>query len=283
MSITPHGMSGKTILITGCSSGIGLTTANGLRARGHRVFASARRPEDVARLREQGFEALRLDLDDSDSIREAVDDLLERTGDTLDALFNNAGFGLTGAVEDVSRDALRRQLETNLLGAHELTCRLLPTMRRQGSGRIIQCSSVLGLVALPFRGPYCASKFALEALSDCLRLELRGTGIMVSIIEPGPILTRFRANSLAAFRQYIDMENSPHRERYRATLQRLETEGPAMPFTLGPEAVLKKVVHALENPRPKARYYVTVPTYLLGGLRRLLPTGMLDRLVARRS
>lgn len=276
-------MSGKTILITGCSSGIGLTTAHGLRERGHRVFASARRPEDVDRLRGQGFETLSLDVDDSDSIRAAVDNLLERTGGTLDALFNNAGFGLTGAVEDVSRAALRRQLETNLLGAHELTCRLLPTMRRQGSGRIIQCSSVLGLVALPFRGPYCASKFALEALSDCMRLELRGTGIMVSIIEPGPILTRFRANSLAAFKQYIDVENSPHRKHYRATLRRLETEGPAMPFTLGPEAVLKKVVHALESPRPQARYYVTVPTHLLGGLRRLLPTRLLDRLVTRRS
>lgn len=282
MSITPSGMSGKTILITGCSSGIGRTTAEGLRARGHRVFASARRGADVARLREQGFEALRLDIDDSDSIRQAVDELLERTGGTLDALFNNAGFGLTGAVEDVSRVALRRQLETNLLGAHELTCRVLPTMRRQGSGRIIQCSSVLGLVALPFRGPYCASKFALEALSDCLRLELRGTGVMVSIIEPGPILTCFRANSLAAFRQYIDADNSPHRERYRATLKRLETEGPAVPFTLGPDAVLKKVVHALENPRPRARYYVTVPTHLFGGLRRMLSTRMLDRLVARR-
>ncbi len=275
-------MPGKSILITGCSSGIGLTTALGLQARGHRVFASARRPADVARLRERGLHALQLDVDDSESIRRAVDTVLEQTGGRLDALFNNAGFGLTGAVEDVSREALRAQLETNLLGAHELTVRVLPAMRRQGSGRIIQCSSVLGLVAMPFRGPYCASKFALEALSDALRQELRGTGIRVSIIEPGPILSRFRANALTAFNQYIDAEHSPHRDKYRGTLRRLETEGAAVPFTLGPEAVLAKVVHALESPRPKSRYYVTLPTHLFAWLRRLLPARTLDRLVAGR-
>ncbi|MDX1605150.1 MAG: SDR family NAD(P)-dependent oxidoreductase [Candidatus Competibacterales bacterium] len=271
----------STILITGCSSGIGLYAARGLHARGHRVFASARRVTDVERLRAEGLEAVQLDVDDPDSVAAGVDEVLAHTGGRLDALFNNAGFGLTGAVEDVSREALRLQLETNLLGAHDLTCRVLPVMRRQGRGRIIQCSSVLGLVAFPFRGPYCASKFALEALSDCLRQELHGTGIHVVLIEPGPILSRFRANSLAAFRRHIDPEHSPHRERYRKTLRRLETEGAAVPFTLGPEAVLKKLVRALESPRPKPRYHVTVPTHLFAALRRLTTTRGLDRLVGR--
>lgn len=275
-------MTAKTILITGCSSGIGWMTACGLRDRGHRVFASARKPADVARLRAADLDCLQLDVDDSSSIVAALEEVLTHTGGRLDALFNNAGFAVTGAVEDVSRQALRDQLETNLLGAHELTTRVLPVMRRQGSGRIIQCSSVLGLVALPFRGPYCASKFALEALSDCLRLELKGTGIHVSLIEPGPILTRFRANALAAFERYIDFEHSPHRERYRATLKRLRTEGAAVPFTLGPEAVFRKVIHALESPRPRPRYYVTVPTHGLGLLRRALSSRMMDRLVGRR-
>lgn len=272
-----------TILITGCSSGIGEHAAHSLQARGHRVFASARKPEDVERLRAAGLDTVQLDVDDSESIRLAVDEVLARSEGRLDALFNNAGYGLTGAVEDVDRAALRAQFETNLLGAHELTCRVLPVMRRQGHGRIIQCSSVLGLVAMPLRGAYCATKFALEGLSDALRQELQGTGIHVSIIEPGPILTRFRVNSLAAFRRHIDVEHSPHRERYHATLQRLETEGPAVPFTLGPEAVTKKLIHALESPRPRARYYVTFPTHLFGHLRRMLPSRWLDRLVMHRS
>ncbi len=273
----------QTILITGCSSGIGEHAAHALQARGHTVFASARQAADVARLQASGLTAVQLDMDDSASINRAVDTVLEHSHGRLDALFNNAGYGLTGAVEDISRQALREQFETNVLGAHELTCRVLPVMRDQGYGRIIQCSSVLGFVVMPFRGAYCASKFALEALSDALRQELRGSGIQVSIIEPGPILTQFRANSLRAFRQAIDIERSPHQHRYRETLQRLDTPGPAVPFTLQPEAVTRKLIHALESPRPKARYYVTVPTYLFAGLRRILPSRWLDRLVTHRS
>lgn len=271
----------KSILITGCSSGIGLCVARGLRERGYRVFATARREADVAKLNAEGLESLRLDLDDSDSINAAVDDVLERTGGTLYALFNNGAYGQAGAVEDLRRDVLRRQFETNLFGWHELTCRILPVMRQQGYGRIIQNSSILGLIALPFRGAYNASKYALEGLSDTLRLELRHTDIHVSLIEPGPISSRFRANSFTAYQQNIDRDNSPFRDHYLAMEQRLTKKGPAVPFTLPPEAVLKRVIHALESQRPKPRYYVTFPTYLFGYLKRLLSTRLLDKLLAR--
>jgi NAD(P)-dependent dehydrogenase (short-subunit alcohol dehydrogenase family) len=269
----------KTVLITGCSSGIGYCVAKGLQQRGYRVFATARRPESVEALGAEGFESLQLDLDDPASIRQAVDEILYRTQGELYALFNNGAFGLPGAVEDLSRDAIRAQFETNFFGWLELTNQVLPVMRNQGYGRIIQNSSVLGFVAMPFRGAYNATKFAIEGMSDTLRLELTGTDIHVSLVEPGPILSRFRANALAALQQYIDVEHSVHRERYQRVLQRLNKEGPAVPFTLPPEAVLKKVIHALEARKPRARYYVTFPTYLFGYLKRLLPTKTLDRLL----
>ncbi|KAF0191395.1 MAG: putative short-chain dehydrogenase [Gammaproteobacteria bacterium] len=271
----------KSVLITGCSSGIGLCVATGLAARGYHVFATARKAEDLARLRQLGLDALALDLDDPTSINAAVDQVLDKTGGTLDALFNNGAYGQPGAVEDLSRDALRAQFETNLFGTIELTNRVIPVMRRQGHGRIIQNSSVLGLVALRYRGAYTATKFALEALSDTLRLELRNTGIHVSLIEPGPILSRFRENSHAAYRRWIRPETSPHREQYRALEQRLATAGAAVPFTLPPEAVLNKVIHALESPRPHVRYYVTVPTWLLAVLRRVLPYRVMDRVLQK--
>ena len=273
----------KSILITGCSSGIGRCAAEGLRARGHRVFASARSPEDVAQLREAGFEALRLDLDDSDSIRAAVETVLEWNDGRLDALFNNGAYGQPGAVEDLSRAALRAQFETNLFGTQELTNCVIPVMRRQGAGRIINNSSVLGLVALPFRGAYNASKFALEGLSDTLRMELRGTGIHVSLIEPGPITSRFRVNAERAYRHHIDAAHSPHRERYAGMERRLAKTGPAAPFTLPPQAVLARVAHALESSRPKLRYYVTVPTHLFAVLRRCLSHRALERVLLRVS
>jgi NAD(P)-dependent dehydrogenase (short-subunit alcohol dehydrogenase family) len=212
----------------------------------------------------------------------AVRQTLDITGGTLDALFNNAAYGLQGAVEDLSREALRAQFETNFFGPHELTALVLPVMRRQGHGRIIQTSSVLGLVALPYRGAYNSSKSALESLSDTLRLELRKTNIYVSLIEPGPIVTRFRANAYEIFKNSINKENSVHREKYRALEQKLGKQGTVAPFTLGPEAVLQKVIHALESPRPKIRYYVTVSTYLLAYLKRLLPYRTLDYLIGQK-
>lgn len=272
----------KTILISGCSSGIGRHTAAGLAARGYRVFATARREQDVADLRRQGLEALRLDLDDPASVCDAVDNVLARTHGTLDALFNNAGYGQPGAVEDLSRDVLRKQFETNLFGMQELTNLIIPVMRSQGHGRIINNSSVLGLIALPYRGAYNASKFALEALTDTLRLELKDSGIHVSLIEPGPIVSRFRENAYEAYKANIDITSSPHRETYLGMERRLSGQGDA-PFTLTPAAVLKKVIHALESPRPKIRYYVTVPTTLFATLKRILPYRLLDWVLSQVS
>ena len=273
----------RSILITGCSSGIGYACALGLQRRGYLVVASARRQTDVARLRDQGLNAVQLDLDDPASIATGLEQALALTGGSLYALFNNGAYGQPGAVEDLSRDCLRAQFETNLFGWHELTCRVIPMMRSQGEGRIVQNSSILGLVTMPYRGAYVASKFALEGLTDTLRLELAGTGIGVSLIEPGPILSSFRDNAVKKWREYIDTEHSPHKDAYLAMERRLKKVGPAAPFTLPPEAVLKRLIHALESPRPKPRYYVTTPTYVLAGLRRVLGTRLLDRVLHRVS
>lgn len=278
-SLTPSANK-KTVLITGCSTGIGYCVAKGLQARGYRVFATARRSESVAALNNEGLESMQLDLDDSKSIQSAVEEVLKRTGGELYALFNNGAYGIPGAVEDLSRDTLRTQFETNVFGWQELTNLVIPVMRRQGYGRIIQNSSVLGFVAMPFRGAYNASKFAIEGLSDTLRLELADTDIHISLIEPGPILSQFRANGVKMLEKHIDIENSIHRDRYKDVLERLKKEGPAVPFTLPPEAVLDKVIHALEAKRPKTRYYVTFPTYLFGYLKRFLPDRLMDKMLA---
>ncbi|OGI43301.1 MAG: short-chain dehydrogenase [Candidatus Muproteobacteria bacterium RBG_16_64_11] len=268
----------NAILITGCSSGIGRCLAVGLKARGYRVFASVRQKKDLAGLAALGLETLMLDLASSASIQRAVDDVLARTGGQLFALVNNGAYGQPGAVEDLSRALLREQFETNLFGTHELTCRLLPVFRAQGGGRIIQISSVLGLVSLAYRGAYNASKFALEGLSDTLRLELAGSGIHVVLIEPGPIVSRFRQNAYAAFKANIDREHSAYRDYYIKVERRL-AGSKNQPFTLPPEAVLKKVVRVLEARRPKPRYFVTFPTVLFAVLRRLLPARWLDRVL----
>lgn len=271
----------KTILITGCSSGIGYCVAKGLQERGYRVFATARKRASVEKLLAEGLESFRLDLNDSNSIHFAFEETMRRTGGELYALFNNGAYGLPGAVEDLNRDALRAQFETNVFGWQELTNLVIPVMRRQGYGRIIQNSSVLGFVALPFRGAYNASKYAIEGLSDTLRLELKGSNVFVSLIEPGPIASQFRTNAVQALQKYIDIENSFHREKYQGVLSRLNKPGPAVPFTLPPEAVLKRVINALETEKPQARYYVTVPTYLFGILKRILSTRALDVLLAK--
>lgn len=273
----------KSVLITGCSSGIGVAAARALHARGWRVFATARKPADVERLNAEGLESLVLDLDDSASIRAAVTEILARTGGRLDALFNNGGFGQVGAVEDLTRDALRQQFETNLFGWVELTNLVIPAMRKQGYGRIVMNSSVLGYAAFAYRGAYNAVKFAVEGLTDTLRQELSGTGIRVVLIEPGPIVSRFRENCLPHFEKHIDWRNSVHRARYEGQLARLRTPGPAAPFTLGPEAVVGKLLHALESPFPQARYPVTVPAVAFGWLKRFLSTRMMDWVLMRAS
>ena len=276
----------RTVLITGCSSGIGYHVAVGLKARGYRVIATARQEPDVIRLQQAGLEALQLNLDDSQSIQQAVKQVLQLTDGKLYALFNNGAYGQPGAVEDLSRDVLRQQFETNLFGWLELTNLIIPVMRQQGYGRIIQNSSVLGLITLKYRGAYNASKFALEGLTDTLRQELHGSHIHVSLVEPGPISSDFRKNAYAKFKQNIHVEGSAHQDVYEAVERRLAAQpNPEQKdlFTLGPNAVLNKVIHALEAKKPKPRYYVTVPTYLFAYLRRLLPTTALDWLLRKAS
>jgi len=271
----------KSILITGCSTGIGYCVAKGLKQRGYRVIATARREESVKQLTDEGFESLLLDVSSSESIHRAFEQVMQLTDGHLYALFNNGAFGLPGAVEDLTRESLKFQFETNVFGWLELTNLVIPIMRKQGYGRIIQNSSVLGFVAMPFRGAYNASKYALEGLSDTLRLELKDTNIFVSLIEQGPITSRFRANAVIAMQKHIDIENSVHRDKYLGVLDRLNKEGPAAPFTLPPEAVLKRVIYALESKKPKPRYYVTFPTYLFGFLKRVLSGRQMDAILGK--
>ncbi|MFQ5642743.1 MAG: SDR family NAD(P)-dependent oxidoreductase [Thiogranum sp.] len=281
--MTHNENTGRTVFITGCSTGIGYCVAHGLKTRGYRVIASARQTGDVERLQQEGLECLQLDLDQPESIRRAIQELADRSGRKIYGLFNNAGFGQPGAVEDLTREVLRAQFETNVFGTMDLTNRILPWMRAAGEGRIIQNSSVLGFVSLAYRGAYNASKYALEGLYDTLRLELAGSAIHAVLIEPGPIESRFRANAFAAYKKNIDVEHSAHRDAYLATENRLLREGPAVPFTLPPEAVLDKVVRALESSKPAPRYYVTVPTCLFGGLKRVLSSRALDKVLLRVS
>ena len=273
----------KSVLITGCSSGIGYDAAHGLRAAGWRVFASCRQEADCARLRAEGFEAPQLDLASPDSIRAALNEVLTATGGTLDALYNNGAFACPGAVEDLPAGALRDVYETNVFGTHDLTRAVIPVMRAQGHGRIVMCSSILGYVPAPWRGAYVSSKFALEGLTDVLRLEMRDTPIHIITIAPGPITSKIRQNAQKPFEKWVDYKSSPRRAQYESgLLQRLyDTSGKPDTFELPPAAVTKKLRHALEHPRPRPRYFVTVPTYLMTALRRLLPTRALDWLCAK--
>lgn len=250
-----------------------------MRDRGWRVLATARKDDDLARLRTEGIEPIPLELRDARSIDAAADRALELTAGRLDALFNNAAFGQVGAMEDISAEVLRNQIEINVIGTHALTRAIIPAMRHNRFGRIVQCSSVLGLVAGPYRGAYCASKFALEALTDAMRLELRGSGIEVSLIEPGPIRTRFLETALANFRETIDIDSSAHSTTYKRRLSAMEAGGKQR-FKLEPEAVAQKLWHAVSAKRPKTRYFVTTPTYAAAALRRVLPTRLLDHVAA---
>lgn len=276
-------MSERSILITGCSSGIGEACAHGMEARGWRVLASARKREDVDRLNAEGLEALHLDYAEPESIARAAEEAMERTEGRLFALFNNGAYGQPGAVEDLTMEVLRAQFEANFFGWHDLTRRIVPAMRRQGKGRLVFCSSILGLVPLKYRGAYTASKFALEGLASTLRMEVKEAGIAVSLIEPGPIRTRFAANAAEAFKRNIDIEASPHRAAYEERLARLDSGGTSSRFKLGPEAVLAKLVHAVESTDPKPQYFVTAPTYMMDAARRLLPPRLLERLLDRAS
>ncbi len=271
----------RTVLITGCSSGIGLATAHYLKARGWRVFASARQAADVAKLEAAGFEALLLDVADPASITAALRALAEHGADGLDALVNNAGLALPGAVEDLSRANLQRQFDVNFFGLLDLTRQVLPGMRRRGRGRIVMVSSILGRVAMPWRGAYNASKFALEGITDTLRMELRGSGIHVALVNPGPVQSRFRDNSLLNFDKEVRAEGSVHAVDYARLRAENGAQKDKQPFTVGPEVVAARIARALEARRPRARYYVTLPAYILATARCLLPTAWLDAVLAR--
>lgn len=275
-------MTAKSILITGCSSGIGHAVARDLKAHGWRVFATCRQDADCARLRDEGLESFRLDYTDAASIRAAVQEATARTGGTLDALFNNGAHGLPGALEDVPTDALRDIFEANLFGWHDLTREVIPVMRAQGHGRIVQCSSVLGFVPMKWRGPYVATKYALEGLTDVLRLEMAETGIKVVLIEPGPITSKIRVNSIPHFERWIDWRASARAAHYeRSLLKRLYDDRGPDRFELPPSAVTQKLLHALDSPNPRPRYYVTTATYIMGALRRVLPTRGLDWIIQK--
>lgn len=265
----------KSLLITGAGKGIGLASAQYMREKGYRVFTTTRSEHDVQLLLQQGFEALKLDITDSDSIKNALAQVLEKTGGTLDALFNNAGFGQPGAVEDLSRDLMRKQFETNVFGTMEMTNAVIPIMRKQGYGKIITVSSILGIISMRYQGAYVASKFAVEGFMDTLRLELHDSPIQVVLIEPGPIISEFRASALTAYQQGIDPSRSAHEATYKKITESRNTERKD-PVTLPPVAVAKKLYKALESKRPKARYYVTVPAHVLPILKKILPTRAMD-------
>lgn len=273
-------MNHNTVLITGCSSGIGLCTAETLQQRGYRVFAGVRKPQDMTRLEQLGCTPVLLDLADSQSLHSALNSVLAKTDGVLDALINNAAFAQPGAVEDLTREALRTQFETNVFGTQELTNLVVPVMRRQKHGRIVMISSVLGFIPMAYRGAYCASKYALEALSEVLNMELRGTAqnIFVALIEPGPIDSSFRTTARDAHVQHAKTtSNSPHHQQYQALMRAFDTShGAKNSFTLPPSAVVRKILHALESPRPRVRYCVNSSTYALALLKRLLPSTWME-------
>jgi short-subunit dehydrogenase len=269
------------VLITGCSSGIGLASAHCLQARGWHVLPTARRADDLERLRSDGFDPIPLDLVDSQSVAEAVKMALERCGGKLGGLVNNAGYAQFGAVEDLGREALRRQFETNVFGMQELTNLLIPTFRQQGLGRIVNVSSAYGRISAPLVGAYCASKYAMEALSDAMRIELRGSGVAVSIIEPGPIVTEFRRNAASQSAAHLELERGRFGTKYAKSFRRAqERSDKPKPFSAPPEAVATRVLHALTSTRPKRRYCVTLPAYVGAAMRRVAPDALLDALLA---
>ncbi len=276
-------MAQRTILITGCSSGIGYHAAHALAARGWRVLATCRSEDDCARLLDEGLESFRLDYQDPSSISLAFETAMELTGGQLDALFNNGAYAMAGAIEDIPTGAWREMFEANFFGWHELTRMVIPVMRRQGSGRIVQCSSVLGFSHVRMRGPYTATKHALNGYTDVLRLELDGTGIHPILLEPGPIRTEIRQNAQRHYERWTEKENTPWAAFYKTVLEkRLYAENPGPDrFELTCEATTEKLIHALESPRPRARYYVTTATYIVGYLKRLLPTRWLDRILIK--
>jgi len=268
----------KNILITGCSSGIGYETALYLKEKGYKVFATARQQKDVDHLTSLGFTSYLLDVRSKNSITQTLHSILKQTNNKLDVVFNNAGYGQPGAVEDLSVDALKEQFETNVFGLHEVTIQVLKIMHSQGYGKIIQHSSVLGLISLKLRGSYNASKYAIEGLTDTLRLELLNTNIDVTLLNTGPVTSDFRKNAMEKLVQNVDMKNSRYKINYEKSLEAKKSE---VPFNLEAIEVAKVVEKIILSKKVKPRYYITKATYLLGYLKRILSTNMLDKILIK--
>ncbi|MEA1892537.1 MAG: SDR family NAD(P)-dependent oxidoreductase [Campylobacterota bacterium] len=272
-------MSKKSILITGCSSGIGYDSAHYLHKRGYKVYATCRKQDDVKRLQEEGLDSHLLDVTCRDNITNILKIITDRG--ELYAVFNNAGFGQPGAVEDISTEALKEQFETNFFGLHELTRQSIKIMREQGYGRIIQHSSVLGIVSLRFRGAYNASKYAIEGLCDTLRQELSQTSIYVSTINTGPVKSEFRKNAIKMFQKNVDSTCSVWQKEYDEQLLESNEAKEDDIFTKNSDVVIANILHALEAKKPRPRYYNTLATHLLGAFKRVLPTNWLDKILVK--
>jgi len=269
------------IFITGCSTGIGLNALQTLHQLGYFVIGSCRKEKDVETLKQQGFNCIQLDLACSESIQTAMTKLKELTNNKVDVLFNNGAFGLPGAVEDLSREAMQFQFNTNVFGTQELTNQVVPIMRKNGGGKIIYNSSILGFAAMQYRGAYNASKFAIEGFADTLRLEVKQDNIHISLIQPGPIISNFRINAFEQFKHWINYQNSAHQNNYQAMIARLKEPESNAPFTLNPDAVTKAILHIVEHNKPKIRYPITLPTIVFSWLKRILPIRALDLLLMK--
>lgn len=267
-----------SILITGCSSGIGYFCAKKLHLDGYKVYATTRNEEDVTRLKAEGLEAFKLDVTNSHEITKAVEFIQKNNDGKLDILFNNAGFGQPGALEDLPLVALKEQFETNVFGNFELTQKMLPLLRNSTNPKIVQNSSVLGIISLKYRGAYNASKYAIEGLSDTLRLELEPFGIKVVLIEPGPVVSHFRKNAYEKFKKYIKVDGSFYENDYRSSIKRFESVEKD-PFTLDESSIYKVMRKIIKEQNPKPRYRVTIPTTLFWFLKRVLSTRLLDKVL----
>lgn len=266
----------KSILITGCSSGIGLDAALTLDKIGWTVFATCKNQKDCRILRSKGLVSFPLDLSDSKSITRAVNKVYEKCDGKLDALLNNGAFAIPGAMEDLPRDALREIFEVNLFGQLELIRKCLPLMRANRGGKILNCSSVLGFTALPFRGAYVGTKFALEGITDSMRRENIEDNIKFVLIEPGPINTKIRQNSQKHYEKWVNKAQSIYENVYTNVLEKRLYGNDYDFFELKSSAVTAKIIKALNSKKPKARYYVTTPTLFADFISRFFPTKMQD-------
>jgi len=267
----------KAVLITGCSSGIGHATAQRLSADGWNVYATARRPEAITDLEGAGCKTLGLDVTDEQSMTAAVAQVADAEG-AVGVLINNAGYSQSGAVESVAPEAVRRQFETNVFGLLRMCQLVLPGMRSRGWGKVVNIGSMGGRLVFPGGGIYHATKYAIEALSDALRFEVRGFGIDVILIEPGLITTRFGEVASGSVDEGADGDTGPYADfnRHVAKVTSEAYAGPMAKLGGPPEKVAATIAHALAAERPKARYQVTPSAHLLIGQRRITPDRVWD-------